>query len=100
MRYDTPVYFQKIVPGRYDASTGNYKEDVITEKKKYADITDAGTDTLNLVYGEIKQGVKVIRLQSRYQETFNRIRIGDKMYRVDFSRNLRMKQIFVVSEVQ
>ena len=100
MRYDTPVYFQKIIPGDYEASTGNYKEDVVNEEKMYADVTDAGTDTLNLIYGEIRLGVRVIRLQRQYKKTFNRIRIGARIYRVDFSRNLRAKQVFVVSEVQ
>lgn len=100
MRYDTPVYFQKIVSGKYDAATGDYGEDAVTEEKKYADVTDAGTDTLNLVYGEIKQGVRVIRLQRQYPGVFDRIRIGRKVYRVDFSRNFRVKQVFVVSEVQ
>lgn len=100
MRCDTPVYFQKIVPGKYNPVTGDYGEDTVTEEKRYADVTDAGTDTLNLVYGELKQGVRVIRLQRKYRGEFNRIQIGDKVYRVDFSRSLRAKQVFIVSEVQ
>lgn len=100
MRFDTPVYFQKAVSGEYDASTGNYGKASVTEEKRYADVTDAGTDTLNLVYGEMKQGVRVVRLRRQYHGTFNRIRIGDRIYRVDFSRNFRVKQVFVVSEVQ
>ena len=100
MRYDTLVYFQKVVSGNYETATGNYGEDVVVEEKRYADVTDAGTDTLNLVYGEVKQGARVVRLQRQYQGRFDRIRIGDKVYRVDFSRNFRVKQVFVVSEVQ
>lgn len=100
MRYDTPVYFQKIVSGKYNSVTGDYGKDTVTEEKRYADVTDAGTDTLNLVYGGLKQGVRVIRLQRKYEGSFSRIRIGDKTYRADFSRNLRSKQTFIVSEVQ
>ena len=100
MRFDTPVYFQRAVPGEYDVSTGNYGKASVAEEKRYADVTDAGTDTLNLVYGEVKQGVRVVRLRRQYRGTFSRIRIGDRIYRVDFSRNFRAKQIFVVSEVQ
>ena len=66
----------------------------------YADVTDTGTDTMNIIYGQIRQGSKVIRLQSHYAKTFNRIRIGDKQYRVDFERKLRAKHVFIVSEVQ
>lgn len=100
MRYDTPVFFQRIKEGAYDPSSGDYGEDIVVEDKRYADVTDSGIETLKLVYGEVRQGSKTIRLQTHYPKTFSRIRIGQKLYGVDFSRKLRMKQIFVVSEVQ
>lgn len=100
MRYDTPIYFQSARSGAYDPETGNYGEDIITEEKKYADVTDTGVETLKIIYGELRQGVLTIRLQNHYDEPFDRIRVGRKVYRVDFSRKLRTKHIFVVSEVQ
>ena len=100
MRFDTPVYFQRVRPGEYDEFTGNYGEDTIDEIKRYANVTDVETDTLNLVYGEIRQGCKVVRLQTHYRRGFDRIRINEKTYRVDLSRELRNKHVFVVSEVQ
>lgn len=100
MRYDTPVYFQTIKPGEYDASTGNYGEDIITEEKRYASVTDTGIETLNIIYGEIKQGVKTVRLQNYYEKPFDRVRIGKKVYRVDRARPLRWKYTLIVSEVQ
>lgn len=100
MRYDTPIYFQRITQGDYESQKGDYAADIVKETKVYANVTNAGTDTLKLVYGDIRQDVLVIRLQNHYSNTFNRIRIGDKQYRVDFSRKLQVKQIFVVSEVQ
>ena len=100
MRFATPIYFQRIVPGEYDASTGNYGADTITEDLRRASVTDTGTATLNLVYGGLKQGSKVVRLQRHYNKPFDRIRIGDKYYRVDMARGLRLKHTFVVSEVQ
>lgn len=99
MRYDTPVYFQTIKT-EFDASTGNYGEDIITEEKRYASVTNTGIETLNIIYGEIKQGVKTVRLQNYYEKPFDRIRIGNKVYRVDRARPLRLKYTFVVSEVQ
>lgn len=96
MRYNTPVYFQSIQPGEYDAIRGNYGEDTITETLRRASVTDTGTETLRLIYGSIKQGSKTIRLQRPYTEPFDKIRIGDKLYRVDFGR----QAAFVVSEVQ
>lgn len=100
MRYDTPIYFQHITEGTYNALTGDYSDDTVEEVERWASVTDAGIDTLRLVYGEIKQGAKVVRLQTQYTESFNRIRIGEKRYSVDKVRNLRTKQTFVVSEVQ
>lgn len=100
MRYDTPVYFQTIKLGEYDASTGNYGEDIVTEEMRYASVTETGIETLNIMYGEIKQGVKTVRLQSFYDQPFDRLRIGNKVYRVDRARPLRLKYTLVVSEVQ
>lgn len=99
MRFDTPVYFQRITSD-YDASTGNYGVSILAEEMRRASVTDSGAQTLMLVYGELKQGSLTIRLQRPYDKPFNRIRIGEKFYHVDMKRNLRMKQAFVVSEVQ
>lgn len=100
MRFDTPIYFQKIAKGKYDASTGNYSDDIVEEALRYADVSDTGTQTLMLIYGTIKQGSLTVRLQNHYDEPFDRLRIGDVIYKVDSSRKLRMKHAFVVSEVQ
>lgn len=100
MRFDTPVYFQLVKQGRYDVSTGNYGEYIIEETKRCADVTDAGAEILNLIYGEVKQGAVVIRLQNHYDKPFDRIRIGGKVFRADFRRELRHKHVFIASEVQ
>lgn len=97
MRYDTPVYFQIVTKGAYNADTGDYAPDIVTEEKKYADITDSGVEALRLIYGDLKQGCKVVRLLRPYKKPFDRIRIGKKTYRVDFSRH---NKVFYVSEVQ
>ena len=99
MRYDTPIYFQLIRQGIYDPKTGDYVDSDPVETKVYADVTDTSTDTKQILYGDIKRNSKVIRLQQHYTRTYNRIRIGEKQYIVDFGRKLRTKQILVVSEV-
>lgn len=100
MRYETPVYFQKVTQGEYDASTGNYGDDLVTETMKLADVTDSSAETLNLVYGGIKQGSLTVRLQNHYDKAFDSIRIGRTVFRVDSERKLRIKHTFIVSEVQ
>jgi len=100
MRYDTEICFQKIIKaGEYDTSTGNYEQDEIKEYSKHADVTDSGTEMMNIVYGCVKKGSKTIRLQTHYNDRFDYIRIGSKRYHVDYERRLRVKHIFVVSEV-
>lgn len=97
MRYDKPIFFQHIEPGAYNSLTGDYDEETISEVKRYASVTDTGTEMLKLVYGAIKQGSFTIRLQQPYLKPFDRIRLGDKVYQVDMSRKAKS---FVVSEVQ
>lgn len=100
MRCDTPIYFQTFTAGAYNPADGNYAGDGITEEKRYAAVTDTGDDTLHLIFGEIKQGVKTVRLQNHYDKPFDQIRIGEKVYKVKRARRLRFKHIFIVSEVQ
>lgn len=100
MRYDTPVYFQKITSGEYDPKTGNYADDIAVETMRYASVMNTGEERLKLVYDGPKQGSLTIQLQTYYTEPFDRIRVGKKIYRVDYSRELRTKHVFVVSEVQ
>ncbi len=101
MRYDTPIYFQTVVKaGEYDANTGDYASDTVTEVKKYASVTDSGTQTMMLIYGAIKQGSKTIRLQQPFTAPFSRIRIDKAVYTVDRQKRFRNAHIFVVSEVQ
>lgn len=100
MRFDTPVYMQRIVQGKYDPKTGDYENGITEETCVYADVNSTGTEIMRLVYGDIRQDSFTIRLQNHYKKPFDYIRIGDKRYHVDFDRKLRTKQTFVVSEVQ
>lgn len=101
MRYDTTVWFVKETPGAYDATTGNYADPASEAVAEYASVTDTGLDTLHLVYGEIRQGVKTVRIQGHHEEPFDYILIGGVRYHVDKRRTLRTKETFIVSsEVQ
>lgn len=97
MRYDTPIYFQHYGKPEYNPATGDYEQSPPVEHKRYASVTDSGIETMRLIYGDLKQGSKVVRLQREHIGEFDRIRIGDKCYRVDLNRN---NKAFVVSEVQ
>lgn len=100
MRCDTPVFFRALTPGEYDYSTGNYGPDTVTETLRYAAVADAKEETVRLIYGELRQGALVVKLQSHYDAEFDDMRIGNKVYHVDYSRRLEHKHIFYVTEVQ
>lgn len=100
MRYDTPVYFQKITPGEYNTETGDYGKDTIQEAEAYASVMDTRSEMLRLVYNGPMQGSLTIQLQNHYTDPFDRIQVGNRIYKVDYTRRLRVKQTFVVSEVQ
>ena len=52
MRYDTPVFFQRVLPGEYDSKTGNYAADQVTEVQKMASVMDTRAEIMQIVYGE------------------------------------------------
>ena len=56
MRYDTPIYFQKITPGEYDAETGNYAADTIEETLRYAYIDQV--EDIDALYEEVIDELK------------------------------------------
>ena len=100
MRFDKEIYMQSVPKRTYDELSGDYREEKAKEVKLYADVTDAKSETLNLMYGQLKEGVLVIRLQQHYTAPFEFIRIGSKRYKVDYERKLRRMHVLVVSEVQ
>lgn len=97
MRFSTPIFFQRVEAGKYEATSGNYAPDTTTEEMRRASVADTGEATLRFVYGGIKEGSLTVCIQQPYTKPFDFIRIGDKRYSVDFSRH---KKAFVVSEVQ
>lgn len=100
MRYDTPIYFQKVSEGEYDPKTGDYGSEQLSETEVFASVMDTGTETMTLVYGGLRQGSVTAHIQNAYTDAFSSVRIEGRIYRVDYTRRLRSKQVFVLSEVQ
>lgn len=98
MRYDTRIYFVKEGEDEYDYSTGNY---VTTEPIKYeawANVSDTGTERMQLIYGALKQGAITVRIRGKYEKEFDYILVDDKKYNVDAFRTFRNDQAFNLSE--
>ena len=99
MRYDKSIYFQRFVQGSYNENTGNYEDGSPVEEMVMASVMDTKTQTMMQVYGQIKQGSLTCHIQNIYDKPFDFIRIGTKKYKADYSRRLRTKESFVLSEV-
>lgn len=99
MRYDKTVYFVTEGEKIYGPETGDYKDVQPVLVEKDAAVMDTQTETMRLVYGEIRQGSLTIHLQNHYDAPFDYIQYGGKKYHVDYSRRLRVKHTFIVSEV-
>lgn len=99
MRYDRQIYFVADGKPAYNAATGDYDSPEPTKTPRMASIMDTKEQTMQLVYGGLKQGSLTIHLQNHYNAPFDRIVFGGRRYRVDASRKLRVKHVFIVSEV-
>lgn len=105
MRYDTEVTFVIGKGGYYDPDKGEHVEPTLDETFKFANVTDLGTDRSKALFGDIKQGAKVIRLLRPYTKEWDYVLIFDKLrnkakkYEIITERNLRLKNTFIVQEV-
>ena len=98
MRYDKKIYFVKQGKEVYDPSTGDYIASASSETPKWANVSDMSNERVTFLFGGLTVGAYTIRIQDRYDEKFDYIRIGDKDYNVKDRRLLRNKHVFEVSE--
>ena len=99
MRYDRTVVFIRNGEKTYNAATGNYSSSEPVRTERPASVMDTRTETMRLVYGEIREGSLTIQLQNHYGDPFDRIEYAGKTYAVDYRRRLRVKDTFIVSVV-
>ena len=100
MRYDRTIYLCRRGIETYDDATGDYIESEPSCVKRRATIMDTRKDTMQLVYGEIRQGSLTVHIQNHYHCAIDYMMIDGIKYRIDYQRKLRTKHTYVVSEVQ
>ena len=98
MRYSTPIYFVKEGEDEYDYATGDYVTTQPIKHEMWANVSDTGTERMQLIYGNLKQGAITVLIQGKYEEAFDYIEVGDKKYNVDAFRTFRNDQAFNLSE--
>ncbi len=105
MRYDTKVTFVIEKDEYYDHVLGEYVDGTKEETKLRANVTDLGTDRSKVLFGDIKQGAKVVRLLRPYTKKWDYVLIYNKLtketqkFEIVTERNLRLKNTFIVQEV-
>ena len=97
MRYDKKVYF--VTEGEeYNYDTGNYEPAELVKDEAWANVSDTGTERMQLIYGALKQGAITVRVQGKYDEAFDYVEVDGKKYNVDAFRTFRNDQAFNLSE--
>ena len=97
MRYSTPIYFVK-EGEEYNYDTGDYELVELVKDEAWANVSDTGTERMQLIYGALKQGAITVRIVGKYDKEFDYIQVGDKKYNVDAFKTFRNDQAFNLSE--
>lgn len=100
MRYDKTIYFVKNGENVYNYDTGDYEESEPVKIARSANVTDLGYESVKLLYGELKQGAKVVRIVGHHYDDCDYIEIDGKAYLVQLERRLRQETTFQVVEKQ
>lgn len=99
MKYNEPVIFIKETGSKYNPDTGVYDEPIKHKNKKRANVTDLGTDRSVKLFGDIKEGAKVVRLLRPYNKAWDYLIIGGLTYEITRHHDLRLRSGFIVQEV-
>ena len=98
MRYDKQIFFVKETEPVYDYDTGDYVDGEPIKDEAWANVSDTGTERMQLIYGALKQGAITVRIREKYEKEFDYILVDDKKYNVDAFKTFRNDQAFNLSE--
>lgn len=101
MRYATPIYLMDVTKGVYNAQTGNYTDDIISEKLEWCSIPQDLSSKLRLEQAEVYDGTVTIHMQHAIPAGIERVRIGDTVYSIEQRKErLLTKKSYILREVQ
>ena len=102
MRYLDEVTFIKESPdSHYDPDLGEWVEKELTRAVFSANITDIGTDRSAKVFGDIKQGAKVMRMMPLFNmPEYDYIEFDNKKWALMTYRNPSERNTFILHSTQ
>lgn len=98
MRYDEEVVFVTEGLEIYNPKTGDYIPGLQTEVTKWANVSDLGEDRKVMLFGNIKEKTKVVRLNEVYKEPFDWIEVEGVKYVVQNPKHFRHESVFYIGE--
>ncbi|WP_313631364.1 hypothetical protein [Enterococcus devriesei] len=101
MRYPDEITFVKeSSESHYDPDLGEWIENEPNRKDALVNVTDLGTERSVKIFGDIRQGAKVIRTMPLFVlPEFDYIEIGEKNYKETTARNPSGRDSLIVQEV-
>lgn len=98
MRYDKKVEL-RIETKEYDSQQGKEITKVTEFKERRANVTDASQKVMQVAFGDLRKGAKVIRLLSPIAFDPTHVIYQGKKYKVGIKRQPSRKCAFVAEEV-
>ena len=89
MRYDKVIYLISKGTEVYNELTGNYDTvGEVSAYEKHAHVSDSGTQSMNMLYGKIREGAKIFRLKGSVDVDFDYLRYDNELYDLTLRRNI------------
>lgn len=100
MRYETSIVFVEKGQKVYDPEISGYRPGEDKKTKTLANVTDLGTSRSVQLFGDIKQGAKVIRLYPSFDvPKHDYIELWDKTWQTVTSKQPLNRHDLIVQEV-
>lgn len=101
MRYDTSITFIKdSTDSHYDPELGEWVDGEAKRTGTVANVTDLGTERSVKVFGDVREGAKVIRTMPLFSlPEFDHIEIDGKTFKETTARNPSGRHSLIVQEV-
>jgi hypothetical protein len=102
LRYDTSITFIKdSTDSHYDPELGEWVDGEAKRTGTVANVTDLGTERSVKVFGDVREGAKVIRTMPLFSlPEFGHIEIDGKTFKETTARNPSGRHSLIVQEVE
>lgn len=99
MRYDTEIFFQNVSQGEYDPETGDYGDPIIQETGRDAAVYSYSASAQMKDFGKLMGEMVKVHFQNDYTDSFDRVRIGDRIYEAFDRSHMRVKGALILRRV-